>query len=73
MEIAPAIGGISEYEQPKTREAQQAKSRPENAEEKALQELDVPVVKAADQQESFQKSILSAAYTGKGSFIDTVF
>ena len=72
MEAVPAIGGISEYEAPKTKEVKVEREKPEQIEGQTMQELEKPVVKATDQDQSFKKSVIGAAYTGKGSFFDTV-
>ncbi|WP_147821415.1 hypothetical protein [Salidesulfovibrio onnuriiensis] len=73
MEAVPAIGGISEYESPKTKEVRIERERPEQIAEKTMQDLEKAVIKAHDQDQSFKQSVLNAAYTGKGSFIDTIF
>lgn len=72
MEAVPAIGGISEYEPPKTQKEKVEQERPEQVEAQTMDNLHSSKIKAADQQQSFKKSVVGAAYTGKGSFFDTV-
>lgn len=70
MEAVPAIGGPSEYEPPELKKNEVEAAGREQDKVTTVQDLNAPVVKDADQKQSFKTSVMGAAYTGKGSVID---